>query len=210
MLRFFVAGSGPGIGKTVVSAILTNLVNGAYWKPIECGAEDGFDTETMFQLLNPKKYPIYPSVYSLQKPFSPHHAARLENITIQLNQFILPATTKPLIIETAGGLLTPLTASLTNLDLFQSWEGLWIIVSRHYLGSINHTLLTVEALKYRKLSVLGIIFNGDHNPDSEEAILKISKLPLLGRLYPEKTIHKNIINLYVKRWKKQIIPLLHN
>lgn len=199
--KFIVTGIGTEVGKTIVSAILVELFSGDYWKPIECGSEDEKDSEIMKKLINPRLHTIYSPAYSLQKPVSPHQAARAENVVIESNKICLPKTEKPLIIETAGGLMVPLNHKILNIDLFEQWDAEWIIVSRHYLGSINHTLLTVDQLKTRGVNILGLIFNGLPQHDTEEAILGFTQLPLLGRLLPEKHIDPSIINKYAFLWK---------
>lgn len=202
MRRIMVAGVGTDVGKTIVSAILTTLFEGEYWKPVQCGIDS--DTAAMEGLLDIKKHKLHPPAYSLKAPLSPHHAARLENITINLDAIVPPETTRSLIIEGVGGIHVPLTPEISSLDLFKSWDCQWVIVSKHYLGSINHTLLTVEVLKMLSLPILGIIFNGEINSDSESAILKISRAPLLGRLFPEETLNLQTIQRYAKEW----LPLI--
>jgi dethiobiotin synthetase len=208
MDRIIVAGTGPDVGKTVVAAILTLLFNGDYWKPIQCGDEENSDTATMKKWIDTTKHLIHPPAYSLKAPLSPHHAARLENTVIRLDAIALPQTTRPLIIESVGGILVPLTIKKLSLDLFKSWNCRWMIVSKHYLGSINHTLLTIEVLKQYRMSVLGIIFNGEPNPDSEAAILEISKLPCLGRLLPEPHLDTQTFQRYGKQWRSNFSHLL--
>jgi dethiobiotin synthetase len=201
MHKIMVAGIGTDVGKTIVSAILTTLLKGDYWKPIQCGNEENSDTAMMKKWLNTTKHTIHPSAYSLKAPLSPHHAARLENISITLDSITLPQTTRPLIIEGVGGILVPLTPKTSSIDLFKSWDCQWVIVSRHYLGSINHTLLTIEILKKLCLPILGIIFNGEHNSDSESAILEISQVSVLGRLLPEANLNPQTIQRYAKQWQ---------
>lgn len=201
MHRIMVAGIGTDVGKTIVSAILTTLLNGDYWKPIQCGDERNSDTVTVKKWLDTTMHTIHPPAYSLEAPLSPHHAARLENTLIRLDSINLPQTTRPLIIEGVGGILVPLAPNLLSIDLFKSWDCKWVIVSKHYLGSINHTLLTVEVLKQLCLPILGIIFNGESNSDSEAAILEISQLPLLGRLLPEANLNTQTIQRYAKQWQ---------
>lgn len=193
MNKIVVAGIGTGVGKTVVSAILTALFEGEYWKPIECGESDS----ALLKQWLPKQV-IYPPVYCLKAPLSPHHAARLENIAIE--DMTPPKTTRPLIIESVGGILVPLSNKKTTLDFFQSWDCKWIVVSRHYLGSINHTLMTLEILKKVGIPIAGVIFNGEANPDSEEAILNISQVPCLARLFPEENINSTTIQRYASQW----------
>ena len=194
MHRIMVAGIGTNVGKTIVSAILATLLKGDYWKPIQCGDED---TAIVEKWLNTT---IHPPAYSLKAPLSPHHAARLENTLIRLDSITLPKTTRPLIIEGVGGILVPLTPNTLSIDLFKSWDCKWVIVSKHYLGSINHTLLTIAVLKQLCLPILGIIFNGEENLDSESSILEISKIPLLGRLLPETNLNSQTIKRYAKQW----------
>lgn len=209
MCKIIVAGSGTDVGKTIVSAILTTVFDGDYWKPIECAEEEASDTNTIKKWIDPIRHHIYPPAYSLKAPLSPHHAARLENISIQPEAVRTPSSARPLIIESVGGIFVPLTARVLSIDLFKQWNGQWIVVSRHYLGSINHTLLTLEALKQRNIDVAGLIFNGEPNIDSETAILDISHLPMLGRLLPEETLNSQTIQRYAKQWLPRFLPLIH-
>lgn len=207
MQKIMVAGSGTMVGKTVVSAILTTMLQGDYWKPVQCGGDPEFDSVTVKNLVDLKYSCIHAPAYTLEAPFSPHHAARLENVTINPQSVTLPETSRPLIIEGVGGVLVPLTRTVTTLDLFSSWACQWVVVSKHYLGSINHTLLTIDALKQRGIPVLGIIFNGEPNLDSEEAILTIAQLPVLGRILPEQEINRKTIERYAAQWKQHFPKL---
>lgn len=200
MYKLMVAGAGTDVGKTIVSAILTILLKGDYWKPIQCGDGEGSDTATMKKWIDTTKHTVYPPAYSLKAPLSPHHAARLEGISIQLDTITPPQTTRPLIIESVGGIFVPLTTKILSFDLFKTWECHWVVVSRNYVGSINHTLLTLAALKEHQVSIAGLIFNGEPNPDSEEAILKISQLPFLGRILSEPIINSETIQRYAQQW----------
>ena len=204
MEKIIVAGIGTDVGKTVVSAILATLLDGDYWKPIQCGPQKNSDTTIMKQLLDQKKHHVYEPAYSLKAPLSPHHAASLENISIDIDSIIPPKTNRPLIIETVGGIFVPLTTNILSIDLFKSLDCQWIVVSKHYLGSINHTLLTISALKQQNISIIGLIFNGDPNPYSENAILEISELPCLGRLLPENRIDQQAIKRYANQWQLQL------
>lgn len=195
-MKLIVAGNGTAVGKTIVSAILATLFEGDYWKPIQSGEPS--DTTTMKQWL--KADQIHPSAYSWKAPLSPHHAARLENSSIDLSSISLPQTTRPLIIESVGGVYVPLTAHTLSIDLFKAWDSPWVVVSKHYLGSINHTLLTLDALKQHNIFVAGLIFNGLPQPDSEAPILNTSGLPLLGRLLPETHLDQTTIRRYANAW----------
>jgi dethiobiotin synthetase len=201
MHRIIVAGIGTEVGKTVVSAILAILYEGDYWKPIQSGPEESSDTAKMRQWLDPALHQIHAPAYSFCAPLSPHHASRLEQIKIRSKKIDLPNTARPLIIETVGGVYSPLTENELGIELFKRWEGTWILVSKHYLGSINHTLLTIEALKRHGVRLAGLLFNGTPYPEGESAILKISQLPLLGRVLPEEAIDIKTIKRYAAKWK---------
>lgn len=188
MYRIMVCGIGTGVGKTVVSGILSLLLDGDYWKPIECGSPS--DTATMSTWL----HKVHPPAYSLKAGLAPHLAAKSEGITIRPDTIIPPNTSPTLIIEGVGGILVPLTKDCLSIDLFSSWNCHWIIVSRQYLGSINHTLLTIEALKKRNLSLLGIILNGSSDDE-------ITDVPILGRLRPEPCIDIKTLQKYVNEWR---------
>lgn len=195
-----VAGIGTEVGKTVVSAILTTMLSGEYWKPIECG-NGNFDSMVIKELIDSSKHRIHQPSYSFDAPLSPHHAARLENIEVHPNEIVPPHTNRPLVIEGVGGVNVPITSSVLSIDLFKNWNCKWVIVSKHYLGSINHTLLTIEALIRHEVPILGLIFNGEMNLDSETAILQMSGLPCIARLLPEKYIDKHTIQRYAELWK---------
>lgn len=179
-----VAGIGTDVGKTVASAVLCELLGADYWKPIASGTDDGpVDHQMMKALLNDGAARIHEPKYVFGKSLSPHVAASIEGVSIDLGTLLdIPVTQRCLVIELAGGLLVPLNDDCTNIDLLIRWNLPTVVVSRHYLGSINHTLLTVEALKARNLSIAGIIFNGDELPDTERIIARLGSVPVLGRL----------------------------
>jgi dethiobiotin synthetase len=200
MSCIIVAGIGTGVGKTVVSAILTTMLNGNYWKPFQTGIENT-DSQEVARLVDPSRHQIFPPAYSLEAPVSPHYAARLEGVEIDVPRVSPPRSKSPLVIEGVGGIYVPLSLETLSIDLFQSWDAQWILVSKHYLGSINHTLLTIDALKTRGISPSGIVFNGKEHPDTEEAILKKGDVPFFGRLLPEPDINPLTIQRYAKQWQ---------
>lgn len=208
MNKVIVAGIGTEVGKSVVAAILVTCLKGEYWKPVQCGDIDNSDTAVLKRLIDGKKYRIHESAYTLSGPLSPHHAARLENISIRPETIVPPRTTRPLVIESAGGIFVPLTEEILSFDVFKSWKAAWIVVSKHYLGSINHTLLTLDALKRNNISPAGLIFNGHPNRDSENAILRVSGVPVLGRLLPESSIDPQTIQRYAKLWLPNLSRIL--
>jgi dethiobiotin synthetase len=167
--KVFVTGIGTDVGKTVVAAALVQLWGAAYWKPVQSGTEISFDSDTVRSLIS---YPvtIFPEIYALRAPLSPHVAAELDHTTIQISNIDLPLTEKDLVIEGAGGVLVPLNSTDLIIDLIKSLKVPVILVSRHYLGSINHTLLSIEALATRKIPLDGLVFIGDENVSTEKII----------------------------------------
>jgi dethiobiotin synthetase len=181
MAIFFVTGIGTGVGKTVISAILAEALGADYWKPVQAGYEDGTDTEWVKERLTNGHARVHPEAYRLNKPASPHIAAREENINISVEKIcsLVPKINCNLIVEGAGGLLVPLNAHEFMADLIQPLGAKVILVSRNYLGSINHSLLTAGIAKQKKLPVLGWVFN-DHYLDYENEIAMWTNYPRLG------------------------------
>lgn len=181
--RLVVAGIGTEVGKTVVAAVLCEALRADYWKPVASGSEDGpVDHEIIETLIERPEQRIHRSSYVFAKSLSPHVAARMEGAQIELERVRVPSTDNALIIELAGGLAVPLNDMHTNLDLLVQWRFPVVVVSRHYLGSINHTLLTVEALRHRDIPIAGLVFNGEELPDTERIIERLSGCSVLGRV----------------------------
>ncbi len=201
MSAIIVAGIGTDVGKTVVSAILVQALGCDYWKPIQTG---GADTDVITNLVSRTDLTIHPACYTLEASVSPHQAARMADCKIDATKIQPPITNRPLLIEMAGGVLVPFNEERLLLDLMTSWTARWIIVSKNYLGSINHTLLTIEALQRRQIAPWGIIFNGVENPDSERFILNYTGLPCLGRLAPEPNINPETIRRYATLWQDNL------
>lgn len=197
---FIITGIGTEIGKTIVSAVVVEYLNAYYWKPIQTGLDS--DSKIIASLVsNPK---IIPERYKLKLPASPHQAAEEENITISQDNLQLPNFENNLIIESAGGVMVPLNNDgLLFIDLIKMWKAKVILVSKNYLGSINHTLLTYEALKTRNIDICGIVFNGEPNFHTENIIQKHTKLPVTLKMHPEKIINKKVIQNYANQiqWK---------
>lgn len=181
-MNFVVTGTDTGIGKTVFSAALAGALGAAYWKPVQAGLDDGADADTVARLSGLPASHILPEAYRLNTPCSPHRAAELDGVTIDPARLTLPACDAPLVIEGAGGVLVPLTRSLTYADMFERWGLPVIIVARTALGTINHSLLTIEALRLRGIAIHGIAFVGDPVPDSEATIAAMGGVRRLGRL----------------------------
>lgn len=178
-----VAGIGTEVGKSVASAVLCEALGARYWKPIASGRNDSpAESKTVASLISAGEERIFPERYFFGASLSPHIAARMEGAEVTLREVVLPECEEPLVVELAGGVFVPLSDSLTNLDLISHIGFPVVVVSRHYLGSINHTLLTLDALKRRDVSVLGVLFNGEELPDTERIIERMGGVPILGRI----------------------------
>jgi dethiobiotin synthetase len=193
-MRYFVTGIDTDSGKTLVSAILCEALKADYWKPVQAGLPR--DADTVKNLITNSQTEIHPETFLLKTPASPHSAASIDGVNINLHDFILPKTKNTLIIEGAGGCLVPLNDKDFIIDLMQHLAAEVILVADLYLGSINHTMLTVEALNRRKIKIKGIIFNGEPNPASEEIILKHASLPCLLRIKKENDISRSVVIRY--------------
>ena len=204
MKRFIVTGIGTDIGKTVVSAILVEALQAAYWKPVQAGDLENSDS-TKIKKWCSESIQILPEAYRLTEPVSPHLAATIDNLNISIDQLIVPEIKGNLIIEGAGGIMVPLNnEGLLFIDVIKYWDLPVILVSRHYLGSINHTLLTAEILKNNNIKVEGIVFVGNENKATEEIILKKTVLPLIARIPLVKEINKEFIQKEANRISSKI------
>jgi dethiobiotin synthetase len=181
MSAFVVTGTDTGIGKTVFAAALTGALQAHYWKPVQAGLDDGADRDTVAALTGVDPARILPEAYRLTTPCSPHRAAELDGVTIDIARLALPAQ-RPLVIEGAGGALVPVTRTVVYADVFAEWGLPAIIVARTALGTINHSLLTIEALRARGVAIHGVAFVGPANEDSEATICAMGKVARLGRL----------------------------
>ena len=203
MKTLFITGIGTDVGKTIVSAIITEALKADYWKPVQAGELSCSDSHKIEDLISNSKSKIFKNSYALKTSMSPHAAAEIDGIVIEAKKIVKSATKNNLVIEGAGGLLVPLNDSETILDLIKS-DYKVIVVSKHYLGSINHTLLTIELLKNRGIAIAGIIFNGNELKTSESIIKKMTSIPIIGRINDEKIINKAV----VKRYATLLKPLL--
>lgn len=202
-MNYFVTGIDTDSGKTLVAAILCEALAGDYWKPVQAGLPR--DADTVSKLISNPTIKIHAERYLLTLPASPHAAAKHDGVEIKLADFELPQTTAPLIIEGAGGCLVPLNDSDFIIDLAKLFHAEIIVVADLYLGSINHTLLTLEALKARRLRIGGIIFNGEKNSESERIILHHANLPCLLHVAREKEINKQVVSRYAARLRKKLL-----
>lgn len=207
--QFFVTGISTEVGKTVASAILTEALKADYWKPVQSGDLDYSDTDKVKAWISNDRSVFHPEAYRLNTPASPHWAAEIDGIEIKLDQFQLPKTDNHLIVEGAGGLLVPLNEKDLLIDLMERLNIPVILVSMNYLGSINHSLLSIEALQRRNIPIAGILFNGKPTPSTEEYILGYTQVPLLGHLpTAENGVNTAFIKSTAEKLQKSIRDLL--
>lgn len=192
MSAVIVTGTDTEIGKTIFSAALTGALGASYWKPVQAGTdEQGHgDAETVAALSG---RPVLPSAYRLKTPCSPHRAAEIDGVTIEMERLALPPVDGPLVAEGAGGVLVPVTRHMLFADLFAHWQRPVVLVARTGLGTINHSLLSIEALRARGVDVLGVAFVGDAVEDSEATIAAIGGVKRLGRLPRLATLNRETL-----------------
>jgi dethiobiotin synthetase len=203
---YFITGIGTEVGKTMISAIVTEALEADFFKPVQAGDLEFSDTDKVKNLISNSKTQFHKNAYALKTPMSPHAAAEIDDVEIDLEYIKRPKTENNLVIEGAGGLLVPLNSKDCIIDLIEKSDKI-ILVSRHYLGSINHTLLSVEALKNRGFSNIGIIFSGDEHPTTESIILEKTGLPCVGRVSEEKEFSKAVVSKYAQQLKLNLEKL---
>jgi dethiobiotin synthetase len=181
-VRIIVTGTDTGIGKTVFAAGLTRLLDGCYWKPVQAGLDGESDSAAVRRLSGLPADRVLPEAWMLTTPASPHLAAERDGVMIDPAQLSPPAATRPLVIEGAGGLMVPLTRKVLLIDVFAAWGAPVVLCARTALGTLNHTLLSLEALRRRGISVAGVALIGEPHPDNERTLAEFGGVPILGRL----------------------------
>ncbi|MBF0416298.1 MAG: dethiobiotin synthase [Magnetococcales bacterium] len=179
---YFVTGTDTDVGKSIASAWLMLRLAADYWKPVQSGSLDNTDTQIVQRLTGCEACRFHPSTFCLSHPLSPHESARRDGIAIALDDFSLPSCHRPLVVEGAGGLLVPLNDRHFMIDLIVRLNLPVILVARTTLGTINHTLLSLEALRLRHIPVQGVILNGPDNPANFKAIRTYGKIPILAHI----------------------------
>ncbi|MBU6251085.1 MAG: dethiobiotin synthase [Cyanobacteria bacterium REEB417] len=180
--RLVICGTDTDVGKTVVSAWFVQGLDASYWKPVQSGLEGGGDAARVQQLLNLPRERLIPEAYRLSKPVSPHWAAELDGVTIEASHLSLPRCDRALVVETAGGLLVPLGRDWLQIDQLQRWGLPVLLVGRSGLGTLNHTLLSIEALRARAIPLLGLVLNGPPHPDNPRSLEQLGGVPVLAQL----------------------------
>lgn len=202
MKKYFITGISTEVGKTVAAAIVTEALQADYWKPIQSGDLEYSDTHKVEKLISNSTTVFHPNSYALQTPMSPHASAEIDGVTIEIDSIKEPSTKNHIVIEGAGGLLVPLNDKNTLLDVIQP-DYKVIVVSRHYLGSINHTLLTVNLLKEKGFEV-SLIFSGNEHKTTEDIIKKMTGVSVIGRIEEEPYFDKNVIEEYAELFKSNL------
>jgi dethiobiotin synthetase len=197
-MRLVVCGTDTDVGKTVVSALVVAGLEARYWKPVQSGTEGGTDSERVRGLLDLPRERILPEAYRLQAPVSPHWAAEREGITIDPERLRLPAVNGPLVVETAGGLLVPLRRDHLQIEQLVRWDLPILLVARSGLGTLNHTLLSLEACRQRRLQVLGLVLNGPPHPDNPRTLEQLGGVPVLLELPPLDPLDANAL---LQQWR---------
>lgn len=205
-MKLFITGIGTDVGKTIASSIIVEALEADYWKPIQAGDLDHSDTNKVENYISNSTTKFHTNAYALHTPASPHLAAAIDGVKIELTKVLEPQTTNHLVVEGAGGVFVPLNDTDYVIDLIQP-DYKVIVVSRHYLGSINHTLLTLEALKSRNIDVAGIVFSGDENQSTESIILEKTGVSMIGRIENEPYFDQNVISYYADLFRENLLKL---
>ena len=200
MTRLVVCGTDTDVGKTVVSAWLVQGLAASYWKPVQSGLADGSDSERVAQLLNLPRQRVLPEAYRLSQPVSPHWAAEQDGVPIDPDRLSLPAVTGPLVVETAGGLMVPLGRDWLQIEQLQRWKLPVLLVARSGLGTLNHSLRSLEALRLRQITVLGLVLNGPPHPDNPRTLEQIGGVPVLAQLPPLAALNASTLD---QQWQQQ-------
>ncbi len=187
-----IAGIHTGIGKTVASAVIAEAIGADYWKPVQAGVEER-DADTVRNLITNGRERVHPEAVVLQMPASPHTAATAEGIEIDFRTFKRPQTDQLLLAETAGGVLSPMGSNSTMADFISHYSLPTLLVSRNYLGSINHTLMSIDVLRARGIRIIGLVMNGESNESSESFIETYGKIPVIARIPDFEVLHHTAI-----------------
>ncbi len=204
MKRIFVTGIGTDVGKTVVSAILSEALSADYWKPVQTGSYFSTDADKIRKYVANTTTKIHPESFVLKQYMSPHAAAELEGMQITLEKIVAPETTNTLVIEGAGGIMVPLNNTEFIIDMIEQLKAEVVLVIQNYLGSINHSILSIDALRFRGIPVMGLVFNGPPHKLSEDIILSYSGLKCLGRIQKESVINKEVVSKYAEQFRDNL------
>lgn len=205
MNTYFITGISTEVGKTVAAAIITESLKADYWKPIQAGELDNSDTMKAKRLVSNPKSKFHSNAFALNTPMSPHAAAEIDGVSVEVSKIKRPKTNNNLVIEGAGGLLVPINDNETILDLIEPSDKV-IVVSRHYLGSINHSLLTINTLKNKRFKV-AVLFSGNEHPSTESIIKKMTGVTVIGRINEEPYFDQNVVKEYADIFRDNLKAL---
>ena len=210
IFKFIICGTDTDIGKTLISSFFVRGLNSFYWKPIQSGIESQTDSQTVEKLAQVSKEKIIKEAYVFTKPLSPHWAAEIDQKTINFDMLRLPKVNGPMIIETAGGLMVPLTRNFLQIDQIKQWNLPVILVCKSSLGTLNHTLLSIEALKRRNIEILGLVVNGEKHLDNPKTLVEFSGIPLITEFPHITKIDSNNFDIIWKELdiKNKLVSLL--
>ncbi len=212
IFKFIICGTDTDIGKTLISSFFVRGLNSFYWKPIQSGIESQTDSQTVEELSQVSKGKIIKEAYVFTKPLSPHWAAEIDQKTINFDLLSLPKVKDSLIVETAGGLMVPITRNFLQIDQIKQWNLPVILVCKSSLGTLNHTLLSIEALKRRNIEILGLVVNGEKHIDNPKTLVDFSGIPLITEFPYIKEMESNILDILWKELdiKNKLISLLNS
>ncbi len=212
VFKFIICGTDTDIGKTLISSFFVKGLNSFYWKPIQSGIESQTDSQTVEKLAQLSKEKIIKEAYVFTKPLSPHWAAEIDQKTINFEKLRLPKVQSSLIVETAGGLMVPITRNFLQIDQIKQWNLPVILVCKSSLGTLNHTLLSIEALRRRKIEILGLVVNGEKHLDNPRTLFDFSGIPLIAEFPYIKKIDSNNLDILWKELdiKNKLISLLNS
>jgi len=210
--QFVICGTDTDIGKTLISSFFVRGLNSFYWKPIQSGIESQTDSQTVEKLAQVSKEKIIKEAYVFTKPLSPHWAAEIDQKTINFDMLRLPKINGSLIVETAGGLMVPITRNFLQIDQIKQWNLPVILVCKSSLGTLNHTLLSIEALKKRNIEILGLVVNGEKHLDNPKTLVDFSGIPLIAEFPYIKKMGSNNLDILWKELdiKNKLISLLNS
>ena len=210
--QFVICGTDTDIGKTLISSFFVRGLNAFYWKPIQSGIETSTDSQTLEKLARINKAKIINEAYVFTKPLSPHWAAEIDQKTIDFNFLQLPKVNDPLIVETAGGLMVPLTRNFLQIDQIKKWGLPVILVCKSSLGTLNHTLLSIEALQKRNINILGLVVNGEKHLDNPKTLVEFSRIPVIAEFPCLHKVHSNNLDILWKELniKNKLVSILNS
>jgi len=203
-MRLIVGGTDTDVGKTVVSALLVQGLGAHYWKPVQSGLAEGSDSQWVQAMLSLPNERLLKESYRLQAPVSPHWAAEQDQVVIDPHRLALPSGDGPLVVETAGGVMTPLGRDWLQIDQIRRWGLPLVLVARSGLGTLNHTLLSLEALRHRSIPVLGLVLNGPLHPDNPRTLEQLGGVPVLAQLPRLEPLNATALQ---RQWLESDLPI---